>query len=254
MTLNKSINGNKSINSKKLINGKKISAFLFTAAILIALSLFLASCSNPFFIRGVSIGYFISQDNEGRIHILWSADKKDNSFTGTIKTDGIFETLQKEEIEEEDSIQFMPTEITISATLNPQDYYDEIIIKSMDFTYIEFDLKLNGQYDLSRINIGKFINNPSDNTFRLSPDYFEKLGSEPVLNNHPFSEFLRKLYSTRIAFFIYLMALGAIVIEILRITKYNLRPRKKIFIAISYAALLLIDIGIFVILVFTNGN
>src|SRR5680860_1782405 len=109
-------------------NIKKINRLKFTAcgALVILCVIFLlgslTSCSKPLVIPGASIGYFIWKDSGGKIHIAWSGDRKDKTFSGIIKTDGDFTLLEKAGIETEDKISQFPKEISFNATLSPVDY------------------------------------------------------------------------------------------------------------------------------------
>lgn len=224
---------------------------LFSAVLLMGLA---TSCSKPFFISGVNIGYYIWQDNQGRIHLFWSADRRDNSFTGIIKTDGNFNIVEKSGFEKEDKINESGKEIDFNASLSPDDYADEIIISASNYSFIEFDLKMDGKYDLSRINIGKYLNNPETEIFRISPDYFKNLKQIPWYKNHPFTEFFHKLFANRYLTFIYIFVCGTIIVELLRITKFASKKKKGLLIGISYIVLLFIDVVFFIMLWYTNGR
>src|SRR5665647_1287251 len=99
-------------------NIKKISRLkLASSAILVFLfSLFLlgslSSCSKPLIIPGASVGYFIWKDSGSNIHIAWSGDRKDRTFSGILKTDGDFTIMEKTGIETEDIINQSPKEIS----------------------------------------------------------------------------------------------------------------------------------------------
>ncbi|MHB1377536.1 MAG: hypothetical protein ACYCXB_08985 [Candidatus Humimicrobiaceae bacterium] len=214
----------------------------------------LSSCSKPLVIPGVSIGYFIWKDSGNKIHIAWSGDRKDKTFSGIIKTDGDFTILEKAGIETEDKINQSPKEISFNATLSPVDYSDEIVISDLNYSYIDFNLKIDGAYDLARIHIGKYLNNPLSEEFRIDVNYFKNLKKIPWYNNHPFAEFFYKLYANKYLTFVYIYILGMIIIELLRITKFALVKRKGLFIGASYLVLFLIDAGFFIMLWYANGH
>lgn len=224
---------------------------LFSAVLLMGLA---TSCNKPLVIPGVSIGYYIWQDSQGRIYLLWSIDRKENSFAGTIKTDGSFDIVEKSGVEKEDKINESDKEIDFNANLSPDDYADEIIISASNYSFIEFDLKMDGKYDLSRINIGKYLNNPENEIFRIGPDYFKNLKQVPWYKNHPFAEFFRKLFANKYFTFIYIFVLGTIIVELLRITKFASKKKKGLFIGMSYIILLLIEAVFFIMLWYTNGH
>src|SRR5665647_1869817 len=217
-------------------NIKKISRLkLASSAILVFLfSLFLlgslSSCSKPLVIPGASIGYFIWKDSGNKIHIAWSGDRKDKKFSGIIKTDGDFSAVEKAGIETEDKISQTPKEISFDGTLSPTDYEDELVITAEKYSFIDFNLKIDGAYDLARIHIGKYLNNPLSEEFRIDVNYFENLKKIPWYNNHPFAEFFYKLYANKYLTFVYIYILGMIIIELLRITKFALVKRKGLLI------------------------
>src|SRR5680860_610544 len=106
-------------------NIKKINRLKFTAcgALVILCAIFLmgslTSCSKPIVIPGASIGYFIWKDSGNKIHIVWSNDRKDKAFSGTIKTDGNFGSVEKLGFEDNDKLNISAKEISFDATLSP---------------------------------------------------------------------------------------------------------------------------------------
>lgn len=234
-------------------NKLKINIFLVLALTLIIV-IFLTSCSKVFFVPGASLGYFIWQDEDGNIHITWSSDREVKTFTGLITTDGKFSNVTKIGIEESDIINISEKEISFNCKLDESDYSDEIIINDLNYSYIELNLKIDGKTDLARINVGKFLNNPDSDTFKITPDYFEKVKAVPWYKNHPFVEFFKKLYLNRYLNFVYIFVLGAIIIEILRITKFSSSKRRGLKLLASYMILFLLDIGFFIFLLFVNAS
>ena len=215
----------------------KIIILLFLAALILPL---LAGCRGIFYISGASYGYYIWEE-DSNIFVEWSADRKDSKFDGRILTDGKITGYKLKEWEEEnDVINVGEDKINFLATLDSQDYSDGFSFTLQDHTYLEFDLKMNDGYDLSRTNIGGFLENPEDNVFRIEKGYFDQLKEKPWYNKHPFSEFFNKLFSNKYFTFIYLFILGIIIIEILRITVLTKRRKKIIGLAISYTALILV--------------
>ncbi len=221
---------------------------LFLVAVLILM--LLTGCTGIFYIPGASYGYFIWEE-DGSIFVEWSVDLKETKFDGVISTDGKITKYSLRGLEEENDVIYVGRDkIEFSATLNENDYSDGFSFTPSDYTYLEFDLKINDGYDLSRINIGGFLENPGDNVFRIEKDYFSQLEMKPWYSKHPFSEFFYKLYSNKYFTFLYLFILGIIIIEILRVTVIAGRKRKIIWIAVSYTALAVIEICIYFILRF----
>jgi len=217
---------------------------------LLGLILIFTGCTGIFYIPGASYGYYIWEEDES-IVIEWSADRKETEFDGVILTDGKITGYKLEEWEEKnDVIKVEENKVEFSASLDSKDYSDGFSFILQDYTYIEFDLKINNGYELSRINVGGFLENPPDNIFRIEKDYFDKLKMKHWYQKHPFSEFFYKLYSNKYFTFLYLFILGIIVIEILRITVISRKKRKVIWLAVSYLALIVIEVFIYFILRF----
>jgi hypothetical protein len=232
---------------KRISLKAKIIIFVFLVVLILPL---LAGCRGIFYISGASYGYYIWEEGSN-IFVEWSTDRKDSKFDGWISTDGkITEYKLKEWEEENDVINVGEDEIDFSATLGSQDYSDGFSFTVQDHTYLEFDLKMNDGYDLNRINIGGFLENPENNIFRIEKDYFSQLKMKHWYQRRPFSEFFSKLFSNKYFTFTYLFILGIIIIEILRVTVLTGRRRKIIWIAVSYTALILVEICIYFILKF----
>ena len=232
---------------KRISFAVKTIILVFLAVLILLL---LAGCRGIFYIPGASYGYYIWEE-DSKVFVEWSADRKDSKFDGRISTDGKITEYKLNEWEEEnDVIKVGEDKIEFSATLDSQDYSDGFSFTLQDYTYLEFDLKMNDDYDLSRTNIGGFLENPEESVFKVEKGYFDQLKEKPWYRKHPFSEFFSKLFSNKYFTFVYLFILGIIIIEILRITVFISRRRKIIGLVISYAVLILVEICIYFILKF----
>ncbi|NQT67518.1 MAG: hypothetical protein HQ569_08100, partial [Actinobacteria bacterium] len=163
---------------KKINLKAKIIILLFLAALILPL---LAGCRGIFYIPGASYGYYIWEENS-KVFVEWSTDRKDSKFDGRISTDGKITEYKLNEWEEEnDVIKIGEDKIEFSATLDSQDYSDGFSFTLKDYTYLEFDLKIDDSYDydLSRINVGGFLENPENSVFRIEKDYFDQLRMKP---------------------------------------------------------------------------
>ena len=209
-----------------------------------------AGCQGIFFIPGASYGYYIWEDSEDNIHIAWSIDRKESVFSGWIATDGKISKYNLSGWEENDNIIISEDScrIEFNASLDENDYSDEIILVIDNYSYLEFDLRINDGYDLSRINIGEFINNPNNNIFRIEKDYFSQLDKKPWYREHPLSGLFYKLSVNIIYSLAYIFLLGIIIIEILRITVIRRSKKYWWYIVISYCILILIDSGVYLFL------
>lgn len=208
-------------------------------------------CRGMFFIPGASYGYYIWEDKNSDIHIAWSIDRRESNFSGWVATDGKFVKYKTLDWEDSDSIKVSDenNKIEFSATLDENDYSDEVVISVSDYNYLDFELKINNGYDLSRINLGEFINNPENGVFRVSKGYFKSLEGKPWYKKHPWSGLFYKLSGDIKFSLIYLFILGVVVIEILRITVIKRRKKmKRLYLILSYAILIIIDSGIYLFL------
>lgn len=225
--------------------------------IALALILFLAimmltGCMEISFVPGASFGYYLWQE-EDTIFLEWSANKKETAFSGIIATDGTISDSQLIDWEDgTDTSTVSRQEIHYNSMLDESDYSDGISFTAQDYTYIQFDLRVNDGYDLKRINIGRFLEYPEQSPFRIDEDYFKRLEARPWYKNHPFSEFFEKLYINKYFTYIYLFLLGIIIIEILRVTAFTKKKRKGFWLAGSYAVLAAIIALIYLALYFFN--
>ena len=232
---------------KRISLTAKIIILVFLAALILPL---LAGCRGIFYIPGASFGYYIWEE-DSTIFVEWSVDRKDSKFDGRISTDGKITGYKLKEWEEEnDVIKVEEDKIVFLATLSDKDYSDGFSFNVRDYTYLEFDLRINDGYDLNRINVGGFLESPESNVFRIEKDYLSQLRMKHWYQKHPFSEFFSKLFSNKYFTFVFLFILGIIVIEILRITALAGKRRKIIWLAVSYTLLILIEICIYFILKF----
>ena len=219
-----------------------------TLAILVLL--LLGGCRGIFYIPGASYGYYIWEE-DSRIFVEWSVDRQDTKFDGSILTDGKITDNKLTGWEEgNDVIKVEENRIVFSATLSDNDFSDGFSFNVQDYTYLEFDLKINDDYDLNRINVGGFLENPENNVFRIEKGYFNQLRLKHWYQKRPFSEFFSKLFSNKYFTFLYLFILGIIIIEILRITVIARRKRKIFWLTVSYTVLIAVEVVIYFILKF----
>lgn len=83
---------------------KKILKFSIIGFMLLMVLITGVSCQGIFYIPGASYGYYIWQDKDKLIHIVWSAERKQTNFSGWIATDGKIIDFKKINIENEDKI------------------------------------------------------------------------------------------------------------------------------------------------------
>jgi len=211
-------------------------------------------CRGISFIPGASYGYYVWEDESGRIHIAWSIDRRQSKFSGQVATDGKIEKYDTAGWEDSDSavINDEDSRLEFNAALDENDYSDEIVISVSDYSYLDFELKINDGYDLSRINLGEFINSPGEGIFRISKGYFGDLEREPWYKKHPWSGLFYKLSADIKFSLIYVFILGAVVIEILRITVVRRSRMSRLYLILAYAILIIIDFGVYLFLTRLN--
>ena len=165
---------------------------IFKIIIILVVTVVLAGavsgCQKVFFMPGASYGYYIWEDENG-INVFWSVDRKDTSFSGTIAVDGELTGYELVDWEDADIADTSDGKVSFEANLSREDYSDGIILQITDYERIELDLLINGGYDLSRVNAGAFLNNPSDSPFIIEKGDFDDIGSMPWYEKHPFSGF-----------------------------------------------------------------
>ena len=224
----------------------KITIILMVAVVLLGA---LSGCQRVFFMPGASYGYYIWEDKNG-INIFWSVDRKDTSFSGTIEITGELKGYELVDWEDADIVDIDNGTVSFEANLSREDYSDGIILQITDYEQIELDLMVNGNYDLSRVHTGIFLNNPSSSPFIIEKGYFDDIGSIPWYEKHPFSGFFYKLFANKYFTFVYLFIIGVVIIEILRIRAFSSRKRKVLYTGISYIVLLAIEVLIYFVLRF----
>ncbi len=214
---------------------KKISIIFISLLIVILLT----GCKMLSFIPGASIGYFLTRSADGTITMEYSTDKKDALFSGSISTDGSFTEITSLRFDDEEVFSLTDNTASFSARLSQSEFADIMIIKAEGHSYVEFDLRINDGYDLARINIGEFLNNPEGQVFRLDDAYFDSLAQKPWYEKNPFANFFAKLYLNMLFTAMLVVVLGVLIVEILRVTRFRNNPKKKIYLPISYALVLI---------------
>ena len=207
-------------------------------------------CKGLFFIPGASYGYYIWEDEEDNIHIQWSTDRKEYDFSGRIITDGEISGYTSIGCEEDDKIEVNDEKdiIEFEADLSENDYSDEIVVTVTDYSYLEFELKMNKGCDYSRINLGESLNSPEDCNFKIEKGYFDNLKEVPWYQKHPWTGFFYKL-STDILFTLtFIFILGIVAIEIIRITVIRRNRKYNWYLILLYGVLILVDFGVYLFL------
>jgi hypothetical protein len=220
---------------------------IFILLVILLFTGLLSGCQRVNFIPGASYGYYIWEE-EGRVYISWSIDRKDATFSGSVKTDGNIDDLQLIAWEQEDDAGLIGNTISYTSTLGREDYTDGMVLEVSGYEYIELDLRINDGYDLSRVNVGAFLNNPEESPFRIDPDYFDMVRSIPWYEKKPFSGFFFKLFANKYFTFLFLFVIGVVVIEILRITAFSGEKLKKLYTGLSYIALVCLEVVLYFIL------
>jgi hypothetical protein len=260
---------NRGINIKKRINIKTKIKKILLNSLLIFIILMITGCSRPFYVSGASMGYFLWQTRDGIYHLRWSNDWERNApndnrrkFSGSILTDGTIALrnsyqLEMEEgsenIENPDIMKITPSKIEFIAYTTNHDYEDGIDFSIDKGTYLEFDLKINDEYDLGRISLSSFANSPKPITpdkgiFRIEMDELLYEARKPFYLKSPFSTFLYKLSYDKLFTNFYLLLMGLIIVEIIRVSFLIKSKNYKNLRYIPYGLLFLILVMINIIL------
>jgi hypothetical protein len=186
----------------------------------------LSGCTRLYYMPGVSSGYYVWKDAGAKIHIAWTMERKAGEFSGWIGTDGKVTDYQQVSFGSTDTLTLSAEKnrLDFSAPLTDKDLAKEIVFSVSDYSYLEFELKVNNGYDLGRIHVGEYLANPEDAVFKIGKDYFEDLKKVPFYKKHPYSGLFFKLSKDMLFTLSFVFVLGAIAIEIIRITAI----RKKI--------------------------
>jgi hypothetical protein len=196
--------------------------------------LLLTGCKAALFIPGASIGYFISRGDDGAVLVEYSTDRKEALFSGTITTDGYFTEVRSLRFDDEQVFTRKADLIEFSSRLTESEFADTLVIRAQGHSYLEFDLRINDSYDLNRINIGRFLHNPDEQTFRVDDAYFESVAAIPWYERSPFANLFSKLYSNMVFTALFVIVLGVLIVEALRITVFRTSPKRKLYLIISY--------------------
>ena len=235
------------IKSMILKKSLKLTILLILIVILI-LSFF--GCTRLIFIPGVSNGYYIWKDSLEKIHIAWSMEKNQAVFSGAISTDGAIEGIEKIGFADDDiiSLNNEKNRIEFNATIMEKELSQELILVVRDYSYIEFDLKINDGYDLERTHVGEYLSNPATAVFRIDKDYFSKLKEIPFYKKHPWSAFFYKLSTDIIFTAVFIFVAGVIAIEIIRITALKKNKKYNWYLILCYFVLIVIIAGVYLFL------
>jgi hypothetical protein len=229
---------------------KKSFKLLFLGLLITVVLLSFFGCTKIVFIPGVSNGYYIWKDKLEKIHIAWSMERNKAIFNGWIATDGKIIDYDKIGFSEDDTISLNSegNKLEFNAPITENELSQEIIIEVKNYSYLEFELKINDGYDLERTHVGEYLANPKSPVFRISRDYFDELRKIPFYRKPPYSGLFYKL-STDIAFtMIFIFILGVIAIEIIRITVIRRNRKYNWYLILCYGVLILIDFGIYLFL------
>ena len=117
-----------------------------------------------------------------------------------------------------------------------------------DYSYLEFELKMNKGCDYSRINLGESLNSPEDCNFKIEKGYFDNLKKVPWYQKHPWTGFFYKLSTDILFTLIFIFILGIVAIEIIRITIIRRNRKYNWYLILLYGVLILVDFGVYLFL------
>jgi hypothetical protein len=225
------------------------------AAVLLA-SVGLSGCTSLNYMPGVSNGYYVWKDAAAKIHIAWTMERKAGEFSGWVGTDGEITEYQQISFGQDDKLTLnaQKNRLDFSAPLTDKDLAKEIVFSVSDYSYLEFELKVNNSYDLGRIHVGEYLANPKEAVFKIGNAYSDNLKKVPFYKKHPFSGLFYKLSKDMLFTLGFVFTLGVIIIEIIRITairkKISAHENKKYnyYLFLCYGILMIIGAGIYLFL------
>lgn len=236
--------------------------FAALAAAVLLSSVGLSGCTSLNYMPGVSNGYYVWKDSAAKIHIAWTMERKAGEFAGWVATDGSITDYQQVSFGPDDKL-MLNTEknrLDFSAPLTDKDLSKEIVFSVSDYSYLEFELKVNNGYDLGRTHVGEYLANPKEAVFKIGNDYFDNLKKVPFYKKHPYSGFFYKLSRDMLFTMGFVFSLGIIIIEIIRITairkKISASANKKYnyYLFLCYGILALIGTAIYLFLTMLSFN
>jgi len=225
------------------------------AAVLLA-SVGLSGCTGLYYMPGVSNGYYVWKDAAAKIHVAWTMERKAGEFSGWVATDGEITEYRQVSFGQDDKLTLNAEKnrLDFSAPLTDKDLAKEIVFSVSDYSYLEFELKVNNGYDLGRTHVSEYLANPKDAVFKIGKDYFDNLKKVPFYKKHPYSGLFYKLSRDMLFTMGFVFSLGIIIIEIIRITAIRKKisasgnKRYNYYLFLCYGILIIIGAGIYLFL------
>ena len=208
------------------------------------------ACTKIVFISGVSSGYYIWKDGAEKIHVAWGMEKAESTFSGSIATDGKISIADNTGFNEDDmvSLNDESNRLQFDTKIMEGELSQAIVFDAESYSYLEFDLKINDGYDLDRTHVGEYLANPQTPVFKISVSYFDDLKKIPFYKKPPLSGLFYKL-SRDLAFtLIFIFILGALIIEIIRITAIRKNRKYNRYLFLCYGVLIIIIAGVYLLL------
>ncbi|MBM3705879.1 MAG: hypothetical protein FJW66_05070, partial [Actinobacteria bacterium] len=215
-----------------------------TQTIILAMFVFVLAvsgfaCTKIVFISGVSSGYYIWEDSAGKIHVAWGMEKNESTFKGSIVTDGKISIDDKTGFNEDDTVSLNNerNRLEFDTKIKEGELSQAIVLDVENYSYLEFELKINGGYDLDRTHVGEYLANPDTPVFKISSSYFDDLKKIPFYRKPPLSGLFYKLSRDFVFTLIFVFVLGALMIEIIRITAMRKNRKYNRYLFLCYGIL-----------------
>ncbi|MBM3713145.1 MAG: hypothetical protein FJW56_06880, partial [Actinobacteria bacterium] len=133
--------------------------------------LFMSSfgCTRLMFLPGISSGYYIWKDSSEKIHVAWSMERNQAVFNGWVATDGVIAGFDGIGFADDDTVSLNSerNKLEFNAPIAQKELSQEIVLDVRDYSYLEFELKINDGYDLERTHVGEYLANPETAVFRI---------------------------------------------------------------------------------------
>ncbi len=200
----------------------------FIAIVLFLFVIIISGCSRPVLIPGTQDRIMIWQEDENLFKVYFSTkiaavrSYEGHVITGNISTDGSIES-KGYKLNETDYIKNDDNKIDLEIALDNNNYYKGIDLNITEYTYVEFDIKMDDYYRKDITSLGTNINYPEENIIRVNDTYLLNLSNAPFYRKRPVSSLIDKLISDRvfasIYFFIILALIAGIIVFSIKIRK-----------------------------------
>jgi len=194
--------------------------------------LLLSGCAKPFIVPGAQNKILIWQEDTGLYRVYFSAKNsaarasQGHVAAGMLSSDGVFE-VKGFNTDKKDSIIAGEGIIDFQIQLDTENYYKGLDIKVSDYSFVEFDIKYDGNYRRDLLSLGNNLNYPEQDVFRVDKDYLLEMQEVPFYQKRPVSSLVSGLSDDRVFLFFYLLLMLGLIAGIIVFSILIDRSKKK---------------------------